>query len=427
MKIHGIRWLFAASILIFAMGVGSASARETHTLLLRCGAGGVVGVRNGEAFETALGLPEDFPDADGHRWTLAGLTGLEGFQLEAAFLRMRITETGGQKLKYAAAAGPDENQETFDGIRGDRICEFTGTAGAWLSSLPGEEPRLKAAHRKRNGWIRIEEGSVRLQLTFSTEEEGLRFPLDRVQEETLLDCSMCYLEEANPVLRRYREETGTLMTSRFPLGVPYYFGGVNEEKILHRYFPRQVTGYYRADRMYLCGLDCAGFINLALRNSGLEPIVISEVLKEKQDAELLNRRNPRYWSTFLLPGDLVAMKHGKFKHVMIFLGTLRSFGWTEETAGEAAPVLDMPLVIHCGENPFCYLRYQAYIEEQGFENTYPPDGGVTVSVVTPGTKDAPRHGDSAWGDTFSWYLLEGQPLLVFSLENCTDLTWHLPR
>ena len=35
---------------------------------------------------------------------------------------------------------------------------------------------------------------------------------------------------------------------------------------------------------------------------------------------------------------------------------------------------------HVGGNPFYYERYQEYIRRCGYRNTYPPDGGVTVSV-----------------------------------------------
>ena len=129
----------------------------------------------------------------------------------------------------------------------------------------------------------------------------------------------------------------------------------------------------------------------------------------------------------LQPGDLVCVKHGTF-HVMMYLGTMRQFGWKESNAGEAAGLLDEPLVIHCGGNPFYYERYQQYIKDQGFRNTYPPDGGVTVSVVQQTDKDAPHSTDTSWGKHFGWYnITKTQPLLVFRLDDCTDIAWYGPE
>ena len=104
------------------------------------------------------------------------------------------------------------------------------------------------------------------------------------------------------------------------------------------------------------------------------------MIRDGQGSELL-AADPSEWPEFLLPGDLIGMDHGRYNHIVMYIGTMRTFGWTEETVGEALPVLDMPLVIHCGGNPFYYERYQEYIRRCGYRNTYPPDGGVTVSVV----------------------------------------------
>ena len=87
-------------------------------------------------------------------------------------------------------------------------------------------------------------------------------------------------------------------------------------------------------------------------------------------------------------------------------------------------MLDLPLVIHCGGDPFYYDRYQTYIGEKGYENTYPPDGGVTVSVIQPNGSGAPNSTDTFWGRHFDWYTLEGQPLLVFPLEDCIKMIWY---
>ena len=413
-------------LLLFLPG-SPAGGAESRTVLLPCAGGGDAGNRDGSVLDVSLLPASGIPDASGRLWTLAELQSLKGFRLDAAFLRFRTESVQGKKIRYAlksaeGAASPAQALKPGADVWDVTVPVRSSLAsGAALGDL-----RFAASKPSRNRWVHLQEGSLSLQLTFSAEAPLPAFPLDTVSEEALTDASLCYLEQGHPILRRYQELTGSLTVSRWPLGVPYYFGGVNEEKILHRFFPRQVTGYYRADRMYLCGLDCAGFINLALQNCGLEPVSISDILKEKKGALLLNRRHPRYWPTFLRPGDLLAMRHGKFNHIALYLGTLRTYGWTEETAGEALPALDLPLVIHCGENPFYYQRYLEYIRAQGWENTFPPDGGVTVSVILPDTLSAPRRETAPWGDEFSWYLLEGTPLLAFPLQDCEDLAWFCP-
>ena len=65
------------------------------------------------------------------------------------------------------------------------------------------------------------------------------------------------------------------------------------------------------------------------------------------------------------------------------------------------------------------LRYRTYFGE---------DGGVTVSVIQKTDKDAPHSTDTSWGKHFGWYDFEnGKPLLVFPLDDCTDMAWYGPE
>ena len=84
-------------------------------------------------------------------------------------------------------------------------------------------------------------------------------------------------------------------------------------------------------------------------------------------------------------------------------------------------------MLHCGGSPFYYERYKEYIAEQGYKNTLPPDGGVTVSVIRETNLDAPHSTDVSWGKHFGWYMIDGQPLLVFPLDDCTDMAWYGPE
>ena len=75
-----------------------------------------------------------------------------------------------------------------------------------------------------------------------------------------------------------------------------------------------------------------------------------------------------------------------------------------------------------------YKIGEQYIKDKGFRDTLPPDGGVTVSVIQKTDKDAPHSTDTSWGKHFGWYDFEnGKPLLVFPLDDCTDMAWYGPE
>ena len=52
---------------------------------------------------------------------------------------------------------------------------------------------------------------------------------------------------------------------------------------------------------------------------------------------------------------------------------------------------------------------------------------MTVSVIRQTDRDAPHSTDTSWGKHFGWYnITEKQPLLVFRLDDCTDIAWYGP-
>ena len=253
------------------------------------------------------------------------------------------------------------------------------------------------------------------------------FKLDKVQERAIYDASLSLLEEDSPFITRYQDFGESLMRPATKLGIPYYFGGHSEDKYLRRFYPVQASSYYRKDRLYLCGLDCTGLTQLVMDKCGMKQHPrIRTLLTRGMGSDALRNNDPEKWVSLLQPGDLIAVNHGTL-HIMMYIGTLRSFGWTEKDAGEVALVLDDPLVIHCGGNPFYYERYQEYIRQQGYEDTWPPDGGVTVSVIQETDKEAPHSMDTEWGKHFGWYLADGHPLLVFPLDDCTEIAWYEPE
>ena len=417
------RILLFLVLLLAVIRAGSAAA-EKHSLLLRCAGGGQVGRINEKAVSIIIEPRETFQDAGDETWTPEKLRSLPGFRLVRAALRFTASEAVGRgSVLYSLACG---NKVTRPSPvpDGHVLWDVTDAVRTWLET--GDALKLIPVNRGNGEYIRVEEDSVYLQLTFTADGNIPLFPLDRVEQQEWLDEALGMLEEDSPVLRQYREVAGSLVSADYPLGVPYFFSGETGNGMLKPRVPNpnSTTRYFRAERTYLYGLDCAGYLNLVLSRNNLGHVSIAKMIRDGQGGELL-ASDPAEWPEFLLPGDLIGMDHGRYNHIVMYIGTMRTFGWTEETAGEALPVLDMPLVIHCGGNPFYYERYKEYIRERGYRNTYPPDGGVTVSVVLPDAKNAPYSMSPpwGWGDDFHWYLVDGSPLLVFSLDTADSLVW----
>ena len=418
-----------AAILLFAvlllLTAGSAAAEEHHTFVLRCAGGGFVGrVSSGKMSEVVPEPAEGFSTED-RDWTLEEITELPGFRLEGAALRFTVSSFEGTELWYELICG-DSGSKPQCVRTGRNLWDVTEPLTEWISDRE-QKLSIVPVYLQAPWGMKIAEDSISLQLTFSTGAKLDPFPMDRVQYSRIYETSLSMLEEGSLFVERYDDTADSLMEVSLPLGVPYYYAGGSEEKFLHRFIPSTTTNYYVESHMYLCGLDCVGMSRLVYEKCGLERHPsISDILFRGVGHSALAENDPSRWYMLLQPGDLVCVKHGTF-HVMMYLGTMRMFGWTEASAGEAAALLDEPLVIHCGGNPFYYDRYKIYIQEMHYRNTMPPDGGVTVSVIQQTDRNAPHETDTFWGKHFGWYnITEKQPLLVFRLEDCTELAWYGP-
>ena len=422
------RWQTAAILTaVLLLLAGAALAEGPHTVMLKCGGNGFVGTdKKGNQKTIVLEPEKSVTDLEEEEtYTLDELAGMPEFKLLGAALRFDAASATGDELRYTLVSG-----KTFADpqkvMTGRNLWDVTDTVSAWLAD---RKAGLKISPVFKQGpWgIRIREGSVFLQVTFTTAEKLPDFPRDKVQYSTLYEAGLSMLEDGSTFVEHYDETAGSLMQVSLPLGVPYYYAGGSEDKFLRRFFPSTTTNYYRDDHMYLCGLDCVGMTHLIYEKAGLERHPsISDMLAHGIGSDVLKKNDPARWAAFLKPGDLIGVKHGTF-HIMMYLGTLRQFGWSEKNAGEALPLLDYPLVLHCGGSPFYYERYKEYIAEQGYKNTLPPDGGVTVSVIRETNLDAPHSTDVSWGRHFGWYMIDGQPLLVFPLDDCTDMAWYGPE
>lgn len=268
-----------------------------------------------------------------------------------------------------------------------------------------------------------------------------------VQKSEILDAAFSMLEEGNDFLRRYNEITGSDVQAVFEDGCPYFFGGKADDELKQTrlfsraplYGKRQIweqTRFYTKGAYYLYGFDCSGFTQWVYAEAGLpKHDSLSNMILQygKYDKNhIYSHRKGKEMPSYdklaenLQVGDLLVAKK-RARHVMMFIGTLRDFGYTEEELPELAPYLDYALVIHCGPN-FAYTdRIQAFLDAhqddpfyQGVKTT---DGGVAISLIGVPFEDAPNQGHFGVND-FAWFdMPDGYKLTIWDLPNATSFCW----
>ncbi len=269
-----------------------------------------------------------------------------------------------------------------------------------------------------------------------------------VQQDPLLDAAFSMLEEGNPILNRYNELTGAGVEPHFAYGLPYFFGGYYEykvkgEQLLFSREPEyakrkcwEQTRFYDKNAYYLYGLDCSGYTRWIYNEVGwprhdkLSAMVNQWGKYQKQNHVYSHREGyemPPYGELApnLQLGDLLVANAGA-RHVMMFIGTLREFGYTAETAPELADYLDYVLVIHSGPNPDYGARMQKYLDEHAdddyYRNVKVPNGGVCVSIIGVPVEDAP-HQVVDGKETYYYFDLDGYRLTIWDLEAATTFCW----
>ena len=230
-----------------------------------------------------------------------------------------------------------------------------------------------------------------------------------VQQDPLLDAAFSMLEEGNPFLVAYNNITGAGVEPHFTYGLPYFFGGtydykVKGEQLLFSREPEyakrdcwEQTKFYDKGKWYLYGLDYSGYTRWIYHEVGWPKHdtlsgMINQYGKYAKKNHVYSHRPgkemPPYedLASTLELGDLLVVKPKEGgRHVMMFIGTLRDYGFTAETAPELADYLDYTLVIHCGPNPMYGPRMQKYLDEHAddpyYSNVNVPNGGVCVSLI----------------------------------------------
>jgi len=265
----------------------------------------------------------------------------------------------------------------------------------------------------------------------------LPFPSVRADRWRVLDAALSMLEEGNPFLTRYNEDTGAGIEARFSLGCPYFWGGRDVKKIPEPAFPAQSSEYYSTEKRYLYGLDCVGFTRWVMAEAGFAPHdTISNLLNRGLYKEYANypasKATGKERMTKLRVGDLLAIQHpsGGF-HIAMYIGSLFDFGYTVKTLPEElSPYLYYPLLIHCTGSGEYRERYRRYIaerfpdtEESGEAAVLPPYGGVIVTILDVPPSEAPYRAEDIDGQPVPCFILEGYCLQITDLAREKQTRW----
>lgn len=276
-------------------------------------------------------------------------------------------------------------------------------------------------------YARVTDGSItgyvhykQLKSSEKTEQalEALDRYVENIEAQKFLNVALTMMEENNPILRMYNENCGGSVQARYQYGVPYLFAGARESSLLKIRYASQNSNYYFTDKRYLGGFDCIGFARWLHNQVGMKKLPAISEMPEQNKKYLVNVKGKSMpeWADEMMVGDAIGMAYkGGGYHVMIYIGTLRDFGYTEEKLGDVlSPYIDYPLVIHCGMNNYHTAWYTQYLEENNIKGVVPPDGGVTISLLGV-PYDKCTYTETMWEGTknvktFYWFDLEGYNL-----------------
>lgn len=269
-----------------------------------------------------------------------------------------------------------------------------------------------------------------------------------VQQSPLLDAAFSMLEAGNPILEAYNGVTDAGVEPYYEYGLPYLAGGAYDAKadgqlLLFARTPEYATTlsktkdeFYRRNRTYLFGLDGEGYTQWIFSEAGWPrhdtlSAMINEYGKYGKKNHVYSHRKGKEMPPYeelaetLQLGDLLVAKEGA-RHVMMFIGTLRDYGFTAETAPELAEYLDYTLVIHSGPNPDYGERMQQYLDEHAddpyYDNVNIPNGGVCVSIIGVPVEDAPHQVEDS-NNLYHYFDLNGYKITIWDLEAATSFCW----
>ena len=276
-----------------------------------------------------------------------------------------------------------------------------------------------------------------------------------VEENPCLNAAFSMLEKDNIFLRRYNDITGANIQPVFEYGMPYYFGGQDANYILQKapQYTKVTVGadtggtkFFKVGMTFIRGFDCSGYTKWICRQAGLnefgekghpglQAMILDDIYKENNHifsggskaVKLKSKPMPAYdqLKDTLIVGDMLVSNDGS-RHIMMYIGTLRDYGFTAEEVPELADYLDYPLVIHDGPSPVAGERFQKFIDENSYySNCNTTNGCVNVSIVGDLSKVAPNHIRQLQKKDYDYFLIDNGtcPLTVRDLTKATSFCW----
>ena len=270
-----------------------------------------------------------------------------------------------------------------------------------------------------------------------TEEEVSRLKAYKgIDADPVLDAAFSLLEEGNPFLERYNLITGSAVNARMAYGIPFLWGGRAENHVFAKEPDYVVQAawtnsriYYRAGNKYMYGFDCYGFIEWVWKHTQPAALPTIEELfraKGRQFPGPSAEKGAKYTDPDygLQAGDLFVMEHPG-KHIAMYIGTLRMFGYTAEEIPALAGELDTPLIIHSTVNGSIADRFE-YLIANGipkYRVATVTDGGVCVSLLCDRAETAPMHVFQQKQDTYYYLLPDGTWLTVLPVQEAVQSCW----
>ncbi len=453
----------ALTLLLFlAMGASSARGEKKATVKrilgtwLCAGQAAPVLEKPAEGSETLWTMETDrFYWTDRHADQYYQLTSEDGRTGYVSKGNVRIANpaelTGGTlfKLPHVARSTPRLPVETvlaYGRLTGEDISFHDAETLEASPAEAGERVYVFSAYgdfagicrRGRLGYVSRERVALLRGETPESVPEDMNTETGHLTASPVLDQAFAMLEEGNPILQRYRKLTGSGAETLFTAGVPYFWGGQDEKAILERY-PEYTTRkawstaleFYEKGTAYVLGLDCVGFVRGVFENAGMP---LKESINELNDRKhcragqhlYCSEQNPvpEDWTELarnLKPGDLLAIHHPG-RHAMLFIGTLRDYGYTEEQLPALAEYLDYPLMIHSGENPCAYWRFETVLvrtEDSRLAKAEGTVGGVSVCILGVPREKAETVIHTNDRDAYA-FDVEGACVTVMSFHNVKD-------
>ena len=259
--------------------------------------------------------------------------------------------------------------------------------------------------------------------------------------DDLIEVAFVMLEKDNPFIPRFEARSGRTVEVLFEQGMPYMFGGKHSAGMTNQwpdYQPRlcrEESDYFKLGNYYLFGMDCTGYTNYINKfahrrlHDTLTKMMLNREYEANRIYEHAEGKEMPPWTELkdhLEVGDFLLLHSSgaRYRHILMYIGTMRDFGYTEEDEPALAKYLDYPLVIHCGMSPVYGERMQQVIDAKPelYRKCTTTDGGVMISIVGVDPEDAPVH-RTVQGTDFDYFVMNDKEYVLTVIRMRDEYCW----